>query len=51
MTDTVGLKAAMTRCGLPMSDSIPSFQFLLRLNMMAGSPAHYEVATCHVLSS
>ena len=51
MTDTVGLKAAMTRCGLPVSDSIPSFQFLLRLNMMAGSPAHYEVATCHVLSS
>lgn len=51
MTDTVGLKAAMKQCGLPVSDSVPGFQFLLRLNMMAGSPAHYEVATCHVLSS
>jgi hypothetical protein len=51
MTDSVVLKAAMTRCGLPLADSIPSFQFLLRLNMMAGSPAHFEVVACHVLSA
>jgi hypothetical protein len=43
MTDPVGLKAAMTRCGLPVADSIPSFQFLLRLNMMAGSPGNTKL--------
>jgi len=51
MTDSAVLSGAMTRCGLPLAGSIPSFQFLLRLNMIAGSPSHFEVVACHVLSS
>jgi hypothetical protein len=50
MTDSAQLLAVMKRCGLPHTGPIPSFQLLLRLSTMAGSPGHSDVIACHVLS-
>jgi hypothetical protein len=50
MTDSAGLKAVMSRCGLPGTSPVPNFQLLLRLSTMAGSPGHSDVIACHRLS-
>lgn len=49
MTDSAGLMAVMSRCGLPHASPVPNFQLLLRLSTMAGSPAHSDVIACHQL--
>lgn len=49
MTDSAGLMAVMSRCGLPHTSPVPNFQLLLRLSTMAGSPAHSDVIACHQL--
>jgi hypothetical protein len=50
MTDSTALSAVMSRCGLPRKAPIPNFQLLLQLSTMAGSPGHFDVIACHVLS-
>lgn len=50
MTDSAGLAAVMSRCGLPRTSPVPNFQLLLRLSTMAGSPGHSDVIACHRLS-
>jgi len=49
VTDSAALSAALQRCSVPTTLPIPSFQLLLRLSTMAGSPRHFDVVACHVL--
>ncbi|GGG75429.1 hypothetical protein [Edaphobacter dinghuensis] len=49
VTDSAGLMAVMNGCGLLHRSPVPSFQLLLRLSTMAGSPAHTDVIACHQL--
>ena len=50
LTDSAQLANAMKKCGFS-NTSLPSFQLLLRLSTMAGSPAHVDVIACHAISS
>ena len=48
-TELPRLAQALQQCGLDHSRAAVSFEMLLRLNMMAGSPTHVDVVACHVL--
>lgn len=41
------LSAAIRKCGLASQNRITSFQFLLRLSTIAGSPKNFDVIACH----
>jgi hypothetical protein len=50
VTDIQAFSPILKRCSMTASDHVQPFQVLLRLDMMAESPGHFDVAACHVLS-
>jgi hypothetical protein len=50
-TDISRLTDALRGCGGLPSSAAASFELLLRLNTMAGSPSHVDVVGCHILGS
>lgn len=50
VTDLPRLSSVLQTCGIKPAGSPVHFEFLLRLNTMAGSPSHVDVVACHVLS-
>jgi hypothetical protein len=50
VTDMQAFSPILKHCSITASDHVQPFQVLLRLNMMAESPGHFDVAACHVLS-
>jgi hypothetical protein len=52
ITDLSRLTEALQECGVqPSHPAAANFELLLRLNTMAGSPSHVDVAACHILRS
>lgn len=49
ITDLPRLAQALDQCGLLHARSATSFEMLLRLNTMAGSPGNVDLIACHVL--
>lgn len=49
MTNPQTLTAALKNCGIHSANPVRSFQILLRLSTMAGSPTNFDVLACHVL--
>lgn len=49
VTDPPRLSSALQACGVGRSGLLQHFEFLLRLNTMAGSPNDYDVVACHLL--
>ena len=49
MTDLPRLSEALKSCGISPSGPPETFELLLRLNMMAGSPTNINVEACHIL--
>lgn len=50
VADLANLPKALDRCGIRSAAKVQHFQLLLRLSTMAGSPRHWDVVACHVLS-
>jgi hypothetical protein len=50
VADLANLPKALDRCGIRSAAKVQHFQLLLRLSSMAGSPRHWDVVACHVLS-
>jgi hypothetical protein len=50
VADLASLPKALDRCGIRSAAKVQHFQLLLRLSTMAGSPRHWDVVACHVLS-
>jgi len=51
ITDIPRLSEALQECSIQPSQPPVSFELLLRLNTMAGSPSHVDVTACHILGS
>lgn len=51
VTDLPRLSSDLQSCGIKPTGPPVHFEFLLRLNTMAGSPRHVDVVACHILSS
>jgi hypothetical protein len=51
VTDLPRLSSALRSCGIRPAGPPVHFEFLLRLNTMAGSPSHVDVVSCHILAS
>jgi hypothetical protein len=51
ITDLPRLSEALRQCAFQPSQPAASFELLLRLNTMAGSPSHVDIAACHILGS
>jgi hypothetical protein len=49
ITDTPRLNATLKNCGVKTGSDIQSWQLLLQLNAMAGSPSNVDVVACHLL--
>jgi len=49
VTEQPRLAQALDQCGLSHVRAATSFEMLLRLNTMAGSPSHVDVVACHIL--
>lgn len=49
MTDLPRLSTALEKCGISPSGPLKHFEFLLRVNTMAGIPNQFEIVTCHIL--
>jgi hypothetical protein len=50
VADPLSLPKALDRCGIRSAAKVQHFQLLLRLSTMAGSPRHWDVVACHLLS-
>jgi hypothetical protein len=50
VTDLPRLAGVLQSCGIKPAGPLVHFEFLLRLNTMAGSPSHVDVVACHILS-
>jgi len=51
VTDLPRLSSALYQCGIKPAGAPVHFEFLLRLDTMAGSPSHVDVVSCHILGS
>jgi hypothetical protein len=49
VTDLPRLSMALQRCGIPPSGPPKHFEFLLRVNTMAGIPNQFDIVNCHIL--
>ncbi|MGA7316694.1 MAG: hypothetical protein WBX22_22305 [Silvibacterium sp.] len=49
VTDLPRFTRALDQCGEPRPGALSHFEFLLRLNTMAGSPHNTDVVACHLL--
>lgn len=49
VTDLPRLSSALQNCGVQSRRAATHFEIVLRLNTMAGSPSHVDVAACHLL--
>jgi len=49
VTDLPRFSKALEQCGATRSNALSHFEFLLRLNTMAGSPRNTDVVACHLL--
>lgn len=50
VADLASLPKVLDGCGIRSATKVQHFQLLLRLSTMAGSPRHWDVVACHVLS-
>lgn len=50
VTDLPRLSMALQRCGIPPSGPPKHFEFLLRVNTMAGIPNQFDIVSCHILT-